>query len=169
MSMIRSLLAALFAVALGSADVVGASLATPQGRPILEVSGSIATKNDGGSAKFDLAMLEKLGVAKVKTSTAWTEGTPQFEGVLVRDLLAAVGATGGTVTAVALNDYKIEIPIADFNKYGVILAYRQDGQELRIRDKGPLWIVYPQDDHPELKTKATQAKWLWQLKELRVK
>jgi hypothetical protein len=167
--MIRSLLAALVAVVLTSVDVAAASLASPQGRPILEVSGSIAVKNDGDSAKFDLAMLEKIGVTKVKTSTAWTEGIPQFEGVLVRDLLVALGATGGTVTAVALNDYKIEIPVADFSKYGVILAFRQDGQELRIRDKGPLWIVYPQDDHPELKTKATQAKWLWQLKELRVK
>lgn len=166
---IRTLLAALFAVAIGSAELGAASLAAPQGNQILEVSGSIAVKNSGDSAKFDLAMLEKIGVAKVKTSTAWTEGEPQFEGVLVRDLLKALGATGNTVTAVAINDYKVEIPVADFNKYGVILAYRQDGKELRIRDKGPLWIIYPQDEHPELKTKQTQAKWIWQLKELRVK
>lgn len=169
MFLLRSLLAALVATALGSISVTAASLGTPQGRPILEVSGSIATANAGDRAQFDLAMLEKIGIVKVKTSTAWTEGTPQFEGVLIRDLLVAVGAKGDTVTAVALNDYKVEIPIADFTKYGVILAYRMDGQELRIRDKGPLWIVYPQDEHPELKTKQTQAKWIWQLKELRVK
>jgi hypothetical protein len=169
MAMLRSLLATLCILVLGPSAGSAASLAAPQGRPILDVTGSIATTNAGDRAQFDLAQLEQLGVAKMQTTTAWTEGVSTFEGVLVRDVLAAVGAKGDTVTAVALNDYKIDIPIADFAKYPVILAFRMNGQELRIRDKGPLWIVYPQDDHPELKTKQTQAKWLWQLKELRIK
>ena len=159
----------LSSVLLTAGLALAASLSKPEGRPILEVSGSISTTNVGDKAQFDIAMLEKMKPAKVATSTAWTEGTPVFEGVLMRDLLAAVGAKGDTVTAVALNDYKIDIPIADFMKYPVVLAFRQDGQLLKVREKGPLWIVYPQDEFTELKNKQTQAKWLWQLKELRVK
>lgn len=53
--------------------------------------------------------------------------------------------------------------------YPVILAYRMNGELLRIRDKGPLWVIYPQDDFPDLKTKQTQAKWVWQVKEIQFK
>ena len=51
----------------------------------------------------------------------------------------------------------------------MILAYKMDGEFLKIQDKGPLWIIYPQDDFPALKTKQTQAKWVWQVKEIQFK
>ncbi|MEQ8397808.1 molybdopterin-dependent oxidoreductase [Thalassobaculum sp.] len=145
------------------------SLPQPQGKPLLQVSGQIKSKNAGEGAVFDLAMLEGLGRTKLVTSTAWTEGRPEFEGVLLSKLMERLGASGATMVAIALNDYKVEIPTADFAKYPVILAYRMDGELLRIRDKGPLWIIYPQDDHPELKNKQTQAKWVWQVKEVQFK
>ena len=92
-----------------------------------------------------------------------------FEGVRIRDLLQAVGADGATITPVALNDYKLDIPREDFDKYPVILAYRMDGEELRVRDKGPLWIVYPRDDFPELDNRLIRSRWVWQVKELMVR
>jgi hypothetical protein len=70
----------------------------------------------------------------------------------MRDLLKKVGASGTEITAVALNDYKVKIPIADFDKVNVILAYRRDGKAMPVRDKGPLWIMYPFDENPSLKT-----------------
>ena len=73
------------------------------------------------------------------------------------------------VTVVALNDYKVDVPMADFHNFPVILAYRMDGEALRIKDKGPLWIIYPQDEFPELKNKQTQNKWVWQVKEIQIR
>ncbi|MBI1774929.1 MAG: molybdopterin-dependent oxidoreductase [Proteobacteria bacterium] len=160
-------IAAGLLVMLGAA--LAASLPQPQGKAFLEISGMIGNTNAGDKAVFDLAMLEGFGVTKVQTSTPWTDGRPTFEGVLMRVLLEQVGAKGSTLTAVALNDYKVDVPIADFSQYPVILAYKMDGQELKVRDKGPLWIIYPQDDFPDLKNKQTQAKWVWQIKELRIK
>lgn len=151
----------------GVADA--AALPKPSGSVLLEVTGTVANHNDGDKASFDLAMLEGLGVTKIVTSTAWTEGTPTFEGVLLSELMERVGATGKSAVTIALNDYKVEIPVSDFAKYPVILAYRMNGELLKIRDKGPLWVVYPQDEYPELKTKETQAKWVWQVKEIRFK
>jgi hypothetical protein len=145
------------------------TLPKPAGSVMLEVTGAIANHNDGDKAAFDLAMLEGMGVTRIVTSTAWTEGTPAFEGVLLSKLIERVGATGKVAVTIALNDYKVEIPVSDFAKYPVILAYRMNGELLKIRDKGPLWIVYPQDGYPELKTKETQAKWVWQVKEIRFK
>jgi len=173
MSILRATLGAIIgAVAFVAFAVAPASaqpLAKPKDRPLLEVTGKIKVTNDGDKAAFDLALLESIGIAKTKTSTAWTEGTPEFEGVMLKTLLERLGASGDAVIAVALNDYKVEIPIADFQRYPVILAYRMNGELLKVREKGPLWIIYPQDDFPALKNKETQSKWVWQVKELRVK
>ena len=51
----------------------------------------------------------------------------------------------------------------------MLLAFEMDGQRLEPRDKGPLWIVYPLDQFGELRTRATERKMVWQLKELQVK
>jgi hypothetical protein len=144
------------------------TLTAPQERIILEITGKITNTNAGNRAQFDLPMLEKLGISRRKTSTAWTEGQPVFEGVLMKDLFNQVGATGDKVTVVALNDYKVDIPMSDFKNFPVILAYRMDGQALRVKDKGPLWIIYPADEFPELNNKQTQNKWVWQVKEIQI-
>ncbi|MFM8678436.1 MAG: molybdopterin-dependent oxidoreductase [Alphaproteobacteria bacterium] len=120
-------------------------------------------------ARFDMAMLEAIGVARVRTTTAWTTGRQEFEGVPLKALLERVGAFGDRIEAVALNDYKVEIPVSDFARWPVILAWRQNGELMRVRDKGPLWIVYPQDDFPALANKEMQGRWAWQLKEIRVR
>ncbi|MBM3629000.1 MAG: oxidoreductase [Alphaproteobacteria bacterium] len=163
-----ALLAAAFVV-LGLAVASAQPLPAPAGTPILEISGRISVTNGDARARFDLAMLEALGVSRTRTTTAWTNGPQDFEGVSLKALLERVGAFGDRIEAVALNDYKVEIPVSDFARWPVILAWRQNGQLMRVRDKGPLWIVYPQDDFPALNNKEAQGKWTWQLKEIRVK
>ena len=170
-SLAARLLALLAAalVALGLAVASAQTLPPPAGTPILEITGRIAVTNGEARARFDLAMLEAIGVSRVATTTAWTNGLQEFEGVSLKALLERVGAFGDRIEAVALNDYKVEIPVSDFSRWPVILAWRQNGQLMRVRDKGPLWIIYPQDDFPALNNKETQGKWAWQVKEIRVR
>lgn len=156
-------------VALGLAVASAQTLPAPAGTPILDITGRIAVTNGDARARFDLAMLEAMGVSRIRTTTAWTSGKQDFEGVSLKALLERVGAFGDRIEAVALNDYKVEIPVSDFLRWPVVLAYRANGALLRVRDKGPLWIVYPQDDFPALDNKETQGKWAWQVKEIRVK
>ncbi|MGB0670858.1 MAG: molybdopterin-dependent oxidoreductase [Rhodospirillales bacterium] len=143
-------------------------LPLPKGPVILTVSGDLSVANVGGEAHFDAAMLEELGLVNVKTSTSWTTGAPVFRGVLVRDLLARLGAKGVSVEAIALNDYRVRLPIGDFAQYDVILAMWQDGTRLTRRDKGPLWVIYPRDDHPEILDAAGESKFIWQLKRMEI-
>jgi hypothetical protein len=110
-----------------------------------------------------------LGPSKLTTWTPWTDGEVEFEGVLARRLMEAVGARGSEVEARALNDYKDVIPIEDFHRYDVLLATRMNGQLMRLRDKGPIWIVYPWSGHPELDDFATREKSVWQLSALQVR
>ncbi|HXV24955.1 MAG TPA: molybdopterin-dependent oxidoreductase [Alphaproteobacteria bacterium] len=144
------------------------SLPQPHGEIILTVTGNIEHKNSEAGAIFDRAMLEALGTQKLRTSSDWTDGTVEFEGVPARAVMAAVGARGTTLIASALNDYQVEIPISDFENYPVLFALKMDGHELTVRDRGPIWIVYPRDDFPELRNEKVNSRWVWQLSGLTV-
>lgn len=143
--------------------------AEPTGPVILTVSGNIEGVGSGPVVRLDRAMLEGLGTTKLKTSTAWTTGEAEFEGILARDLLEAVGAEGTLVVATALNDYVASIPLREFYDYPVLLALKMNGEYLHIRDKGPIWIVYPRDQFEELRNSMIDRKWVWQLSELEIR
>jgi hypothetical protein len=144
-------------------------LAAPSGEPILAVSGSITNTNDGDIASLDREMLEAIGTVKISTMTPWYDNVVEFEGVSMKALMDYVGAQGSEVTAIALNDYRSVIPMSDFEAYDVILAMKRDGEIMPIRDKGPLFIVYPYDSDPDLKSERYYSRSVWQVKELEVR
>jgi hypothetical protein len=160
---------ALCAIGMPIAPLCAENLPRPQGRIILTVTGVLAGASKSRRVEFDLRALEHLGLSKLITWTPWTNGEVEFEGVLARRLMDAVGARGTEVEARALNDYKEVIPIEDFSRYDVLLALRMNGQPMRVRDKGPIWIVYPWSDHPELDDFTTREKSVWQLNALHVR
>lgn len=145
------------------------ALPAPTGKVVLTVSGNISKTNRGNLAVFDDDMLGALPRTHLETTTVVTDGVKRFDGFLMRDLLAYVGADGGTVTAIALNDYVIDIPMEDFSRFDVLVATSMDGTRLLPSDKGPLWIVYPRDGHQELQDIRYDYRWVWQLIELDVR
>jgi hypothetical protein len=155
--------------AAGRIAPTGAGTSQPRDGRILTVTGALANAGASGRIEFDLSALERLGVSRLITWTPWTDGEVEFEGVLARRLMDAVGARGAEVDAHALNDYEETIPIEDFYRYDVLLATRMKGQLMRLRDKGPIWIVYPWSRHPELDDFATREKSVWQLNGLHVR
>ncbi|MCA3450202.1 MAG: molybdopterin-dependent oxidoreductase [Rhodobacter sp.] len=165
MNSIRRFSAALMiAAGLLSAVVARAeSLPAPQGDVILTVSGAITNTNDDGLARFDMALLDGLPRHSFATSTIWTEGVDTYEGVLLTDLLKALGATGTNVLAKALNDYEITFPVADATAEGPLLAYRANGKPMSIREKGPIWMIFPYDDVEAFRTEQTYSRSIWQL------
>lgn len=166
----RAVLAAVFLTLLTPSFASATeALAKPEGRAILTVRGNVAITNDGGTLVLDRAMLTALPQHEVRTTTEWTDGVKVFRGPLVSDVLAAAGADGSVVAATALNDYSVEIPMADFRTYPVILALWMDGAALTVRDKGPIWIVYPRDDFDELRSSEMNSRWIWQLRSLEIR
>jgi hypothetical protein len=149
-----------------SQAMAGESLQQPTGQIILTISGDITRTNNGDKAEFDLDMLHAFGTRTMSATTSWTDGTQEFRGVLMSDLMAAVGARGKMVEAIALNDYTYTIEIEDFSRYSVILATKLNGKILKIRDKGPLWIVYPLDTFPEEQKEVIERRMVWQLRQL---
>ena len=135
-------------------------------KPVLTISGHIKPPGSGDSIAFDMAALESVGLDGFETATPWYSGPTRFDGVRMSRLMQLVGATGNRVTAVALNDYTTDLPFSDFEKYGVILATRRDGAYMPVRDKGPLFIVYPYDSAPELKAQKYYSRSAWQVTQL---
>jgi len=142
------------------------SLDAPKGRVILSVSGKIEAKNKGDLAVFDMAMIEKLPQHSFTTRTPWYDKPVKFTGPLLKDVLALVKSSGTTVSAVAINDYKISIPVEDIAKHGVLMARLIDDKPIPVRSKGPLFVVYPFDNSAELRTSVYYERSIWQLKAL---
>jgi len=111
-----------------------------------------------------VADLEKLPHTTIVTHTPFLPGAVSFDGVLLRDLLKAAKLSAATLEMTALNDYRVEVPASDAERYDVIVAYKVDGKYMRVRDKGPFWLIYPMDQHPELQDEATATKMIWQMK-----
>lgn len=140
----------------------------PVGPVVLTVSGRVSKPNAGDVAQFDMAMLERLPQKSFVTRTPWHAGAHKFTGPLLRDVLAACGAQGSNVRAIALNDYRIDLPYQDALRFELIVARLFDDKPMAVRDKGPLFIIYPFDAHPELRSTIYYSRSAWQLKMLDV-
>jgi len=148
-----------------SEGLIADSLKPPSGPVILVVSGAIQHTNVGDEAHFDRSQLEALQQRTTLTQTPWTEQQDHYSGPLGRALVAAVGAQDAEWMSIsALNDYHTEVPVKDFDDYPVILAMKKNDRYLRVRDRGPLFVIYPFDEQPHLKTEMHYNRSAWQVK-----
>jgi hypothetical protein len=168
-ALITSSSVAVFAFVLPACALSAPALEAPTGKVILTVTGGVARTNDNGAASFDLAMLQTLPQTTFSTTTPWYPQPRKFTGVLLRDLLAAVGATAGAINAVALNDYRVDLPPEDIAEHGAMLAYLLDDKPMSVREKGPLVIIFPFSDKPELRSPVRYSRAIWQLRSLELK
>ena len=143
-------------------------LAKPTSAVILSVSGNLIRTNTPGRADFDRPMLEALGMQTLVTTTPWNDCPQTFEGIPLKRIFDALEARGDTITGIALNDYKSQIPFADTTTYNPLVALKRNGVYMAIKDKGPLWIVYPRTAHKELSKVEYNHRWIWQLRSLHV-
>jgi hypothetical protein len=144
------------------------ALDKPTGKVILTIAGKVGATNSPQGAQFDLAMLENLPSRTFTTMTPWDKQPIKFTGPLLRDVLAAAKASGTRLKAVALNDYQTSIPYEDSTKFDVIMAIKMNDEYMPVKTKGPLFIVYPYDTKPELRSPSIYERSAWQLKSLAV-
>jgi hypothetical protein len=153
----------LAAAALVAVALTGGA-ATAQDATLLSV-----TDADGAALKsYDLAALKALGTASFETTTIWTEGKQRFTGVPLTVLFKDIGVTQGEVNAIAVNDYSVPIPVTDAVEGGPLLAFEVNGAAMSVRDKGPLWIVYPYDSKTDYQSETIYSRSIWQLNRLQL-
>lgn len=145
------------------------ALEAPSTTVVLTLSGQLRSPNDGAQAHFDMPMLERLPQTSFSTRTPWYAQARQFTGPLLRDVLRAAGAHGSLLRARALNDYRVDIPFDDAQRFDLIVARLLDGAPMPVRDRGPLFAVYPFDAQPELRNAVYYSRSAWQLRSIEVR
>ena len=143
-------------------------LPAPTGKVVLTLTGNITKPNAGKQAVFDLKMIEALPQHSFTTRTPWYSTPVKFTGPKLADVLAAVGAQGKDIQAVAINNYQITIPMSDTQRYPVVMAWKINDQPIPVRAKGPLFIAFPYDDDAALRTAQYYERSIWQLKQLNI-
>jgi len=143
-------------------------LPVPNGTVVLVVSGQVQAANAGDRAEFDMEMLARLPQHSFSTQTPWYGAARKFTGPLLRDVLAAVGARGTQLRVTALNDYHVDLPVEDTLKHDVLLARLLDDRPMAVRDKGPLFIIYPFDSSAALRNAVYYSRSAWQVKTIEV-
>ena len=170
----RQALVALVAAGLGSLagaaqSQSGQANQAAKGKVVLTLTGKVKSASAPGAVDFDMAMLEALPQQRFSTHTPWFKGARTFSGPLLRDVLAAAGAQGTQLQAIALNNYKVDIPADDARQHRMLVATRLDDRPMPVREKGPLFIVYPYDDDAELRSERYYNRSAWQLRTIDVK
>ena len=160
---LRSIIPACLVAMSMASGVQAHELGVPENDVVLTASGELDVTNVDNTAQFDMDMLMALDSTIIETSTIWTDGVQEFEGVQLHVLLERLGVTSGTILATAINDYTIEIPVEDAVVDGPMIAYKLNKEFMSVRDKGPLWVVYPYDDNTDYRSEVTYSRSIWQL------
>lgn len=140
----------------GSAD---AALAADAADPLLTLTGK-----DGAQVMLSAAQLGALPQYAIATENEYLDGMNCYSGPLGRDVLALIGAAEGDgVMLTAINDYAVEAPYDHMAEYDVMFTTAINGDALSVRDKGPIWVVYPQSDNAILRDTLYSTFMVWQL------
>lgn len=119
-----------------------------------------------GSQTLELSIdaLGEMPQTTIATENEFVDGTVTYRGPLVRNVLSRVGLDKvDNVRFVAANDYYVDIPAKNFRDYDAILAIEANGERLSRRDKGPIWLMYPISDFPELRDPIYSRRLIWQV------
>jgi hypothetical protein len=133
------------------------------GPVILTITGLDATRFPGGSLDLDLGRMEALGTHEFATSSIWTDGVHTYRGVPLARLIGFLDLSARQLRLHALNDYAIDFPAAESGAKAPILAFQMDGKPMSVREKGPIWLVYPYDDDAIFRTDTIFSRSIWQL------
>lgn len=134
---------------------------------VLTVDGAISVSNSPGGAEFDREMLRRIGWREVKTHSPFLEGEQTFAGLPVSDFLAFLGVEDGAWDALALDGYSVTIPVAELRAQDALLAMEHDGEPMRVRNRGPIWLIYPMTEQ-EAAAGDGEGRMIWQLRAITV-
>jgi hypothetical protein len=121
------------------------------------------------SKSYTLEEMLAMPQTKVVTKNDYVDEVTTFEGPSLRSILEQMDiGPEATLKMLALNDFSSEAPAADAYNYDVILAVLLNGETMSVREKGPIWVIYPMDENPELQDDSYNGRLAWQLKSISV-
>ena len=127
----------------------------------------LTVTHDDATIEYDLAALEALPQTEFTTKNSFIDDASVFSGPLLRDVLELSNLLNeDTITLRAADDYEITYPVSDATDYDVIIATQMDGDQMSEDEKGPLWVIYPISDLPDVNDHIFKSRQIWQLVEI---
>lgn len=125
---------------------------------------TLTVENNGEVTSYTMEDLLNMPQIEVTTMNNYVDEPTKFSGPLLRTLLEQSGiGENEEIELHALNDFFVSVPTADAYSYDVILAIHRNDEKMSVRDKGPIWVIYPMDDHAELFDDVYNGRLVWQL------
>lgn len=148
----------------------GDTIPAPAGDIMLSITGKIGTENSAEGIQMDRAAIEALGIVEYAMEDPFEKRDTVFRGVLMSDLLDLwqVDESATTLHMIALNDYAVDVPIADIREFPIIFAMMQDGDYMERSYRGPAMLVYPYA-HFDLDPLIYERFWIWQIDRVEVR
>lgn len=157
-------------VAMHGSGAVAADILPYEGLPLDRTSTTDWDEGYGiqiNEKQYDLTLIESLPAYQTTIKTPWSEsGT--FIGVKFVDLLHHAGIkVFKRLLTRAANDYKVTVSSNDTGLDTALLAYRFNDSRLELNDKGPYWLIWPQQAESLFNGDEPGTKWVWSVVEIR--
>ena len=122
-----------------------APVPVPSGKPVLTITGAVTNQNDDGAVAFDLRTLDRMATVRSRIHEPFVRKDLTFTGVRMIDLMARAGitATATKLRLHALDDYQVELAMADIADPGVLLATKVDDTRIPVSGGGPIRLIFP--------------------------
>lgn len=147
--------------AASTSTTVAALPATPTGQPILHIA-----VNGGAPLAVDFATLDAMATQTYKVMEPFEKKEIAFKGVEFSSVLRAAGvpASAKNVHIAALDDYQIDLSMAEIRKGGIVLATQADGSTIPLDHGGPSRIIFLDG----VASGANPDQWIWSLSHITV-
>lgn len=142
--------------------ITDVTLPAPTGEPILAIGGGRLPV----PVEIDLAGLETLPTTTDDIFDPWAKTTDTHTGPDLWTVLRAAGVRDGdTIHLSALDDYAVDVKLADIAAGGAIVATETNGAPIPIEEGGPIRIVF-QDGNV---AGRNHDNWIWSLNRIEVR
>ena len=135
-------------------------LPAPVADAVLRITGVTRGNVSARTTKVDLATLNAVAHESVTVHEPFLKHDVTFTGVRMSELLRRAGVKGSarTLHMHALDDYQVDLPIAEFAADG-LLATRADGKPIPIAKGGPIRLIFTASSA----IAANTDNWIWSL------
>ncbi len=123
---------------------------------------------NGSVIETDMAaLLKEFPTTHFETRLPWYPDQRSFTGIPVSKLIERYGDNKTfAVTFLALNDYAATSTVDDIRAFAPIVAVKMNGKPMKVRHKGPYWLVFNLNKHPEIDNIAYHSQMVWQIDEI---
>jgi hypothetical protein len=120
----------------------------------------------GQPLPFDWSTLQTLAKTQISTKEPHLHSTStaaDFRGVPVAALLNQAGVSAGVneITFVAFDAFRATLRLEDLQRYPILLALARNGKAIPRSEGGPIYLVLPTSQFPELRQRYDSTAWVF--------